>query len=101
MEFLKFLLGSNQVPLYRAVSERESEMFRALLGRGFHFELDEGEPIDTFLFEALSGVAMRANLCLSPPEDAAILGTFELRDRLSTAASAEGWSSSSISARTH
>ncbi len=89
MECVKFLLGASQLPFYRTVSEGESQMFRALLGRGFHFELEEGEPLDELLFDVLSGVAMRAEFYLEPPADAALLGTFELHDAAASCRFAE------------
>lgn len=80
MEILEFLLGAEQLPVYRTVTTREAEMLRALLGVPFHFELEEGEPLDELLFDVLSTVAMRADFYLSPPADASVLGTFTLRD---------------------
>ncbi len=80
MEMLRFLLGAEQLPVYRTVTEHESEMLRALLGSGFYFELEDGEPLDGLLFDARSGVAMRAQVYFALPPGAFVLGTFELRD---------------------
>ena len=80
MELVRFLIGNEHFPVYRTVTKSESQMLRALLGAGFHFELEEGEPMDELLFDVLSGVAMRANFYFAPPPRAALLGTFELRD---------------------
>jgi len=80
MEILEFLIGEEQLPIYRTVDGSESQILRALLGAGFCFELRDGEPIDELLFDVLAGVGMRADFFFSPPEGASILGTFELVD---------------------
>lgn len=80
MEILEFLIGDERLPVYRTVTAHESEMLRALLGQEFHFELEDGEPLDELLFEVLSTLAMRADFFLSLPPDASVLGTFSLRD---------------------
>jgi hypothetical protein len=80
MEILEFLIGEEQLPIYRTVHDSESEILRALLGAGFCFELRDGEPIDELLFDVLAGVGMRADFFFSPPEGASILGTFEVVD---------------------
>lgn len=80
MEILEFLLGDEHFPVYRTVTDRESEMLRALLGEAFHFELAEGEPLDDLLFDVLAGVTMRADFFFAPPPESSLVGTFELRD---------------------
>lgn len=80
MEILEFLLGEEHFPVYRTLTCKESEMLRALLGEAFHFELEEGEPLDELLFDVLSGVTMRADFFFVPPPESSLVGTFELRD---------------------
>jgi hypothetical protein len=80
MELVRFLIGSTNFPVYRTITKNESEMLRALLGAGFHFQLEEGEPMDSFLFDVLSAVAMRAEVYFAPPPHSLLLGTFELHD---------------------
>lgn len=80
MEVLEFLLGPEQLPVYRSVTPNESRVLRALLGSAFRFPLEEGEPLDDFVFEVLSALAVRSDFFFSLPLDADLLGTFELRD---------------------
>jgi hypothetical protein len=85
MEILEFLIGDEQLPVYRTVTPSEAQLLRALLGAEFHFELEEGEPLDELLFDVLAAVAMRADFYSVPPAEASVLGTFELRDGIASA----------------
>jgi hypothetical protein len=80
MEILEFLLGSEQLPVYRTVTPKESEVLRGLLGNDFHFPLEEGEPLDDLVFDVLAALAMRSDIFFALPPEADVLGTFELRD---------------------
>lgn len=80
MEIVEFLIGDEKFPLYRSVTPPEAELLRALLGADFHFALEEGEPLDELVFDALSTLAMRADLFFTPPPASSVLGTFELHD---------------------
>jgi len=80
MNIVQFLVGSDNFPIYRTVSSDESDMLRALLGEKFCFGLEEGDPMDEFLFSVLSQVAINSSCFLSPPPKANLIGTFKLRD---------------------
>lgn len=80
MKMLEFLLGEEQLPIYRTVTPQESEVLRALLGADFRFPLVDGEPLDDLVFSVLAAMAMRSDVYFTPPLQADVLGTFELRD---------------------
>ncbi len=80
MELVRFLVGEEQLPIYRTVDDNESQILRALLGSGFQFELRDGEPMDELLFDVLARLGMGADFFFSPPSGASILGTFEVMD---------------------
>lgn len=80
MQLVEFLIGDECLPVYRAVSPGEEQMLAALLGRPFHFVLEEGEPMDQLLFDVLNGVGASSEFFFAPPTDATVLGTFELKD---------------------
>lgn len=80
MRLVEFLLGSEQFPVYREISGKEAQLLAALLGRDFHFVLEEGEPMDELLFDVLNRLGGSSSFFFTPPTDAAVFGTFELRD---------------------
>jgi hypothetical protein len=80
MQLVEFLIGEECFPIYREITPGEEQMLAALLGRHFHFVLEEGEPMDQLLFDVLTGVGASSDFFFSPPKDAAVLGTFQLRD---------------------
>ncbi len=81
MTIVEFLLGADELPVYRAVEDPEIRVLEALLGRDFRFELVDGEPVDALLFDVLARVSIRPDFYFTPPPDAVLLGTFQLRDR--------------------
>ena len=101
MEIVEFLIGEAKVPLYRSVTPPEAELLRALLGAEFHFALEEGEPLDELLFDALSALAMRADLFFTPPPESCVLGTFELHDVVRPPVSRRGAPEVAGGPRTH
>lgn len=80
MQLVEFLIGKEQFPVYRQISGGEEQLLAALLGRDFHFVLEEGEPMDELLFDVLNRVGASSTFFFTPPTDAAVFGTFELRD---------------------
>jgi hypothetical protein len=80
MQLVEFLIGDENFPVYRTVADREVEILKALLGRDFHFELVDGEPMDELLFDVLTPIAVEADFFFVPPPEATVVGTFELKD---------------------
>ena len=80
MQLVEILIGAERFPVYREIGRREEELLMAMLGRNFHFVLDAGEPMDELLFDVLATVGASAEFFFSPPENAAVFGTFELKD---------------------
>lgn len=80
MRLVEFLIGDEQFPVYREISEREEQLLTAVLGRDFHFVLEEGEPMDELLFDVLTRVGASASLFFAPPGNASVFGTFEMKD---------------------
>lgn len=80
MKIVKFLVGSNDFSVYRTVAGDEADMLNALLGDDFCFGLDDGDPMDDFLFNVLSQAAMGSTCYLIPPPNANLIGTFKLSD---------------------
>ncbi|MBE0616866.1 MAG: hypothetical protein IH608_02910 [Proteobacteria bacterium] len=80
MDIIEFQVADGLFPLYRVVTPGESQMLRALLGEDFRFPLEDGEPLDDLLFDVLAAGGMRSGILFSPPPEARLLGTFELRD---------------------
>ena len=80
MKLVEFLIGDEQFPVYREITDREEQLLAAVLGRDFHFVLEEGEPMDELLFDVLTRVGASSNFFFTPPNDAAVFGTFEMKD---------------------
>ena len=80
MQLVEFLLGNEQFPIYRELTDREEQLLVAALGRDFHFVLEEGEPLDDLLFDVLTRVGASSDFFFTPPNDAAVFGTFEMKD---------------------
>ena len=80
MRLVEILIGEERFPVYREISEREEELLRAMLGRNFHFVLEDGEPMDELLFDVFTKFGASSDFFFTPPDDAAVSGTFELRD---------------------
>ena len=80
MHLVEFLIGDEQFPIYREITVREEQVLAAVLGRDFHFVLEEGEPMDQLLFDVLTRVGASSNFFFTPPHDAAVFGTFEMKD---------------------
>ncbi|MDF1552389.1 MAG: hypothetical protein P1P84_04970 [Deferrisomatales bacterium] len=80
MQLVEFLIGSEQFPIYREITDREEQLLAAVLGRDFHFVLEDGEPMDELLFDVLTRVGASSSFFFTPPSDAAVFGTFEMKD---------------------
>lgn len=80
MQLVEFLIGDEQFPIYREITDREEQLLAAVLGRDFHFILEEGEPMEQLLFDVLTRVGASSNFFFTPPTDAAVFGTFEMKD---------------------
>ncbi len=91
MKLVRFLLGSEELPVYRTVTDQEDEVLKALLGGGFRFELVDGEPVDELLFDVLARISIVPDFYFAPPDGARVVGTFSLRDGATAAPALDAW----------